>query len=286
MRRNGYTVVLMIVGACPSACSLFTDLRGFSEPSHGDAAPTSNDSGDAGVEDSSPSTTDGESDAPVTLPQDPYAKAVLADGPIAYFRLDDTSGSICRNEVANGAITCVFSDTGLTWNAPGFGGTSRGVHFDAMSGRIVVNGAMTFKGKEPYAIEMWVKHDGQRDVARNMDTLGGLSGTTLFISNEGTFRTESWVAGTHIFYVQSAQKPSSTKFTHVVFGYSDEAERDYMFIDGVEAGGTRVHPGEHVAPSSALEWGDFTGTVDEIAIYAKALTSARVDAHLAARPVL
>src|SRR4051812_9334389 len=84
-----------------SGCSLLLDTNGASEadePATVDAgADASPDAGAAGV----------------------YRSLVLSDGPVAYFRFEETSGATCKNEVPGSTVSCAYPASGIVRGGAG-----------------------------------------------------------------------------------------------------------------------------------------------------------------------
>jgi Concanavalin A-like lectin/glucanases superfamily len=218
-----------------------------------------------------------------------YRDAVLADGPIAYFRFDEMSGTSAKNEIAGSLVTAVYPASGVTLGAEGINASSRSVRLDLASAPVNVFNATSFVGEQPFTIEAWFLVDAAATKVQlftNMDNEGDGStrtGQWMLLSPSGVITTETWAAGAHIFFTKGPTQVPSGAWHHVVFLHSDALQKDVLYVNGGDGSGGRLGAGARVAATSPLSFKGFTGRVDEVAIYAKVLPPDRIAAHYAAR---
>jgi hypothetical protein len=269
------------------ACSLFTDTSGFSGGGNG---------ADASLSDGAPATLDASAgDAPYDGPADraeagggksAYESAVVADGPIAYFHFEETESAVCADQFAT--LSCVYSGAGIVHGVSGISGT--GVRLSTTSDAVVV----TPKSPDlslPYTIELWMQLDagsaspGQQ-LFRIEDFAPSRSGlrAELFMDTGG-FRTEMWSSGVHLTYTLASGPLTGSAWHHVVVGYDPKTQTDFTYVDGTASSGGNVALDASARPvvSKPLTFGAWTGSLDELAIYDKALPPDRIVAHFAAR---
>jgi hypothetical protein len=218
-------------------------------------------------------------------PTSGYRAVVLEDGPVAYWPLDETSGSIAHDASGNGNDG-VLAPSG-TWGAagiPGSGGTALSL---ADQGGVTIGDKFDFPGRVPFSLEAWVRpapapanwrvifdkiaRDGQGKPS---------SGTYLWVNNdiEYAVKLERWVNG--VGKQQAGMVPQKVpmdRFTHIVGTVNETGCA--VFIDGV-----RVHGFDHNADipdvSAPMLLGpNWVGELDELAIYDKELPAERVLAH-------
>jgi len=218
---------------------------------------------------------------------DPYAAAVLADQPLAYFRFAETTGAVAKNEVSGSAFTATYPVSGATRGAAGIRAGNAAIHFDDVNATLPVLGAMDFPGDAPFTIEFWIQIDNLTTSGRffeQMTTAGNKSGTWLGLwkSSANEVRSETWSAGTHIFYTLSASAPPQSQFLHIVLLHR-ATEWDHLYVNGAEGTGMRLAAGDRVAVSNPFQFVGFVGTLDEFAVYDKALTTTQIASHLAAQ---
>ncbi|WP_394837564.1 LamG domain-containing protein [Pendulispora rubella] len=218
---------------------------------------------------------------------DPYAQAVLADQPSAYWRFGETSGTTANDEMD--AYPGVY-ERGFTLGAPGIVAGNRAVHLDGQIGtRIVIGDALDCRSRGPCTLEAWVKWEGSSRgyiMSKNGEATG--NGYELFTYSPDT-NSVQW------FYSR-VTSGSSTAVT-----YTTPATRDYVYIvatfEGFEGTVGRLYlDGNEVANTTfgdsrvgsnatlvlggnSADSGAFQGTLDEVAIYDRVLSPDRIRAH-------
>jgi hypothetical protein len=284
---------LLVVGAAlalaaaPSACSLLTDLSGYSsgEPgaleggAGGDGAAADGASLDGALGDGAAAdgaSLDGGS---------AYAQAVLADSPLAYYPFDEAAGTVAHDVVGGKDAFVVSASLG----AKGRVGTA--VALDGASSRIELPaGAFVFAGRAPFSLEVWldpqtVDTTVRRVAHRGTPTAGG-GWELYFTSNYLQTKRSDGDGGTDSY--ASTDGPAAGLFAHVVMTYDGAQMR--LYVNGVlrsTANGSLNVPN---SPDARLVFGDLVqpayyklhGVLDEIAIYDHPLSAARIAAHLAA----
>lgn len=234
------------------------------------------------------STSPGSSGSPGVTPpgeggtaSDTYGAAVLADNPIAYYRFEESSGAP-KNEIAGSVVTAVVSGA-VTRGAEGISPSTHAVRLDDVTGQVNLIGAMPFSGNQPFAVEAWVELDGSQSgttyVFNNMNPEPNRVGQWMFVKDR-LLQTQTWNGAAHVFYAD-APLPPSLGWVHVV--YLHDGQDDFLYANASTNLNGRPTAGSRAAPSVALSWAGFTGRLDELAIYDKPLTLARIAAHYAAR---
>lgn len=253
-----------------------------------DAAPLDPD--DGGTSGSDGGGTDGGADR--TLTDDgssggsSYARAVLDDAPIAYFRLGEKSGN---------TVTAVGGGTIGTINNGGVLAQPGAILDDpdtclSLEGTGFVNlgqGSFDFDKRHAFALEVWIRPsatDGNYRMifAREIINAGNQIDTYGVFVRNSIVTFERYVSGTGIS-VTNGSAPAN-QWTHVVASY--DGDRLFLFVNGAEVENKadgRMQPSK---PTPLLV-GDgnaaaYLGLVDEIAIYDKALPAARARAHFKA----
>lgn len=226
-----------------------------------------------------------------------YSTAVLADGPLAYYRLEEASGSVMADSSGNGrtgtyAAVSAYRQVGALSAV-----TDYAVSLAGATGRLVSGGAAV-TDPNTFSLEMWIKtstNTGGKLIGFE-STRGATSPTFdrhLFMRPDG-----------RIVFEGGAGQPTTTplayndgRWHHVVLAARQHgAFQDVViYVDGAQkAGGstakTTFYSGWWRAGYGSLPTGtgypasaNFTGTLDEVAIYSTELTAARVLAHYAAR---
>jgi hypothetical protein len=214
----------------------------------------------------------------------PYRAAVLADGPIAYWRLGETQGPTAKDEVGSHDGTY---NGGCTWTTqgavPGNGALSLA---DNSNCEVDVGDAFQFENQLPFTVEAWASTTSQdnnccshiftHEVRRN----GPQAGYALLVDSPKTIFAER-VGGADVEDVPIA----TNRFVYVVLTYDGSAMK--LYVDG-DLGNTANNAAMtaamqvHAFIGSAGGENYFRGAIDEVAIYDKPLSADRIAAHLQA----
>lgn len=273
-----------------AACGLLVDTSGLSGPEAPGGAP--GDGGDAGPladasNDSLPFQdvgTDG-SDAGAL----DYRMTVLADGPVAYFRLAETSGTVAHDETTTHDGT--FSG-GVQLGQPGPGAGTLSARFPG-DGHVSADSVATLPSGTyaAYTIEAFVASEVPAGISGFVcaftDASGG-GGPAIFIVDT-TRKLRFAVRG----YSVDSTIALGASWHHVVV--TSAAGKASLYVDGVlDLDGLVASPTPARAAftigalASSADGGptftqQFYGRISDLAIYAHALTPERIAAHYAAR---
>jgi hypothetical protein len=209
---------------------------------------------------------------------------VMQDGPIAYFRFEEQSGTSCKNEVAESPVQCTYTTGPFTLGAPGISGSS--VNLGSTEARIDITIPSPLNGTTPFSVEAWVNvHGFGSSLVRNAvdSSTSTRTGQWVYWDTQKRIVTETWSEGTHLFYTTSSSPQPLGEFVHIVYMYSDTEEQDVLYVDGVRGVGERLSDKVPTQLKMSLVWGGFTGLLDEVALYRKVLSPERIAAHYAAR---
>jgi hypothetical protein len=277
-------VLFAFVGILPSVSCVGDDPDSGTSTPDGTAPDTSTSTTD-GASDASPDT--GGSDSPAEASVDAgslYANAVLSDQPIAYLRLGESAGPTAADEkklyhgTYSGAVT--FGQPGAL-----LGDGNTGVQLGT-SGFVELNDVLDLAGSV-FSIEAWVKPN-KLGVERGIVTKLGTTGYALILTAND--KVQLHVNNTGAEAIASNATVPLGSFTHVVGVW--DAQNAYIYFNGQQVGtvpvslkppDTNAHLGIGCLFSGSNQpFGFLDGTIDEVAIYDKALTQARVQAHYAA----
>jgi hypothetical protein len=248
-------------------------------PDAADAAATTNDAGDAA--NAADATEAGTASA--------YAAAVLADTPLAYWRLGEPSGSTtCVDQTGHGHNATVVGT--VTLGVPGAlaHDPNTAVQFDGTSGSIDAGNILDSPSPAAFSWEVWVKPTtigAFRDFFSRMtyNAAGNpISGTYMF-AWKGTGMNlgfERWVGAGAVLAIDT---PGLTvgAWAHLV-GTVDASGNGVLWINGAQAGTGGTSSNVPSTAAHIIFGGSLPCVLDEIAIYDHALSAQSVAAHWAA----
>ncbi len=238
-------------------------------------------------------------------PTAPYPVAVLADSPMAYFRLDESSGTTAYDYVGGNNATY----TNVLLAQPGYSPSEDpsevaaefGDYGSPANNNLAGNvpaylSFATNTGNAEFSVEAWVK----QYVSSADDGI-----VTLGYGGANQFSLDTGATGNCVrFGVRNAANVSSLAnssvlvydgYWHHVVGVCDEAGGHiYLYVDGVLAATSTITPGSGILSSSIpLSIGaresannnpvsydyQFIGEIDDVAIYNQALSATQVQNH-------
>jgi hypothetical protein len=218
-----------------------------------------------------------------------YRTEVIGDGPIAYWRFDETPGSTMAVDELD-----AYSGSyhGVTLGEPSAVGATCGpsVYLNG-TGYVSVEdaSALDFAGMQAFTVEAWVRQDnavGNQDVVSKYGGAGPFLGYSLAATSSAvTFRRFEDDPDA----AASSEGLPNGAWTHIVGVYDGTNQR--LYIDGIQAAidGSSMPMDGNASPlvlgckSLAPETGGcFMGGLDEVAIYSTALGADRIAAHFAA----
>lgn len=237
----------------------------------------------------------------------PYAEAVLADEPLAYWRMGKVNGNVVPDESGHANDLTLTGAGHFTVGVPGAIAGDTAVAFDGIGGAGVAAkpGELDFAGDASFTIECWAKAsiiDGgdyfQYLVShvQGSDPAKTENGFILYLRGFIPDATEPLRAAAEYSRPDAgatgllATHPGPAEWTH--YALVVDATKVTLFLNGVAAafgdrrGQLEPSPGvDFVVATSAREVGKrwFSGAMDEIAVYPSALSSARIAAHHALR---
>lgn len=277
----------MLSASAGSACSLFVDLDALQNG----GASSGTDGGstnDAASSDGS-SGTDASLDANVG-DAGSYSDLVLQGNPVAYWRFEETAGTAIADSSGNGHVGAIQG--GVKLGAKGIPAGSLGAAFDG-TGFVTFGDALDFAGSDAYSIEAWIHPDvvdtSYRDIVTKIvfqpdgSTFQGYA-FDFESANFNFFRCSDQVGPCS---TPTASPPVAGQFSHVVGTFDGATLR--LYVNGAMVGSvadTALLVDNPATLMIASEYGNpsgsyFSGVMDEIAVYDRALTDAEVSAHYA-----
>jgi concanavalin A-like lectin/glucanase superfamily protein/fibronectin type III domain protein/lysyl oxidase len=219
-----------------------------------------------------------------TPPPAGYASTVLADSPVSYWRLGETTGNAAdqrgvnpgtyTNSPTRGAASLLTSDT-----------VDKAVSLDGANDYVNVPSATSLNLSSPITLEAWIKPTTVPTSGNFASILSKAESYSLqFNGNRLEFTIIQF--GTR----QRLQAPAGAivagQTYHLVGTYDGTTRR--LYINGAQVA-TGTLTGGATSTTNSLRMGSWSGNeyyrgiLDEPAIYSTALSAARVQAHYAAR---
>jgi len=224
-----------------------------------------------------------------------YPGTVLADNPVAYWRLGEASGTTAVDEVGSNDGTYINSPTlGVTGAIAG--DTDTAVDFDG-SNEYVTAGDVLDPGLTDRTLEAWFKIASlPSSVAFVMSKAYAGGGAGRYTAGRidpttGICSARLEVSGSYVVVGSSASVVDG-EWHHLVAVFDRSANLD-LYLDGVlEASGdisaASATDFDTTWPFLIAAYADsdgvtpayfFPGTIDEVAVYDTALSPARIEAH-------
>ena len=247
--------------------------------------------------------------AVITDPAAPFPAQVLTDGPVAYYRLDEASGTTAYDYIGGNNATYTNVTLGMsgytsqdavnsdpTETAAGFGfsppndyagNVPNYLNFSAPSG-----------SNAEFSVEAWITQYDYQNNGNCIVELGYGGGGEQFVldtGNSGGLRFFVHNAAGAGANANSTNKLVNDGLWHHVVGVCDEAGGHiYVYLDGKQVGSAAITAGSGLLNSSepltigARESGNYSdtnydfqfyGSVDDVAVYNKALSAGQVQSH-------
>jgi hypothetical protein len=215
----------------------------------------------------------------------PYRDAVLADAPLAYWRLGERVGPDVLD--ASGNMRAGVYVNGVELGAPGAVGCGdTAATFDGTNQAVMADSSFLFGGSVPFSLEVWIDAPAVDAIAQVLgqmqDDVYVFDGYALFADDENT-----WFERAHDMVGESAYGPPlGIGYTHVVATFDGVTLQ--LWMNGVLTASvpspTQIpdHPQPFVLGRRYDAQYPFLGTIDELSLYDRALTSAEVLSHFAA----
>lgn len=205
-----------------------------------------------------------------------YRGVVLADGPVGYWRLGELSGSIAADALgfSPGTATAGARLGAVAGAVAGDGGAS----FDGKTSQVSVPDAARLRTGDVFSLEVWVRPS---KLAITHAILSKGASYLLYLDQNKVVLRQPNV-GTIVS--STASIADTALWHHVVVTKAHSAAK--VYLDGVDVSGS-VSQHTVTDGNGALAVGSgasrFTGGLDEVAVYGKALSAADVARHYASR---
>ena len=228
-----------------------------------------------------------------------YASTVFGDAPAVYYRLGDPSGTLAADSSGNGYRRATLSATGVTPDAAASLPNDPNAAMAFSAGQIQTPYVQT--NATAYSIEAWVKTTSTAswmEIATDRGVSGSYGKSLTLGLNNGAC---SGVAGAPFFALDSDNIFIGAQGTvaindgtwhHVAgvwsapSGVAVSPSQFTLYVDGSPTPVNLCSIGGASAPLTGLDGTrlgpNFTGSLDEVAIYPTALSQAQINAHISA----
>jgi hypothetical protein len=222
-----------------------------------------------------------------------YSSVVLADSPIRYYRLDESSGTVAhdlgsqaQNGTLHGGIT--LSQTGLLT-----GDSDTAMLLNGSTGYISLPTTGLPTGASAWSMECWIKFSsvpgaGNYPIACNLGNNtsghdaslyfdGDTQNLTLGFTGLTNISSSLTVTAGHIYYLAGTYDGTTGTF------YCYDATAGTSTTNSHAEALSLTYGSAYIGQVDGLpSWGWFPGVIDETAIYSGTLSSGRVAAHYTA----
>lgn len=220
-----------------------------------------------------------------------YSQAILADQPVAYYRLDEISGTAVNdssgnsyNGTINGAVT--MNQQGALVND-----SDAAMLFDGSTAYLSLSSALKTDGWTAFSLESWIKltnntFTGNPCVMANDYPNSDHDGFQLFLApasdgHAGYFAVANGTTTTQIQFGSGVLNANT--WIHLVATYNGSTIQ--VYVNGAQVGSGTFSGGVGTAayPISVAHYPNDSGylaaTVDEVAIYGYTLSQQQITAH-------
>jgi hypothetical protein len=228
-----------------------------------------------------PPATDTISYQPPPPPVSAYGKAINADGPVGWWRLGDSSGATAADQTGVDPGTYLGGVTlGRSSLVPT--DSNAAVAFDGKSGTVQIPSASLLNLGSAVTLEGWIKPTSLPASGSFTSILTKPESYSLQFNGPKLEFTIIQSGTRHRLQAASGAIVAGSAY-HVVGTYDGTTQR--LYINGVQVASAALS-GSASTTSSPLYIGSwdgggefFSGTIDEAAVYAKALSAAQVKNH-------
>lgn len=205
-----------------------------------------------------------------------YRAKLLADSPLAYWRMNEASGNLVDS--SGNSKTATAAGTAATYLAPSLvpNENDRSIRFADNTNRFDAGDDADFE-LQTFSVEAWVYRTGTTPSTQNIMSKWATDGWRFSLLNTGTFRFHLRFNALTADSILAANTPY-----HVVATVTPTTINLYVngVLDGTGAGATINYATETVmvGNDNNLATG-FVGILDEVAFYTTELTAVQVANH-------
>lgn len=240
-----------------------------------------------------------------------YSDAILADNPVAYYRLDEAPGSTVAVDATGNNNTGFYFGPNLTFNKPALiADTDTAVQFagsstsdaDQTGMQTPLSGLLSSTSQ--FSVECWVEVVSNASGSTNTAVIVGCgynesggnnpNGWNLYIDDLGKLHIVILDQADFGFHTVDTSTPLSAGAHHLVGTF--DGQNISLYIDGVNVGTTTLpsasplriglynicvgsNPQHNWSNTTAKDYHQFNGVIDEVALYSFPLTATQVHNH-------
>ena len=218
-----------------------------------------------------------------------YSASVLADSPLAYWRLGESSGTSAADSSGNNRTGSYLATPSLGLAGALTGDPSTAVGFDGSSEYVNVPYTAALNPAQ-FTVEAWAFVTGGQNTYRSLVTSrdfapGNARGYLIYAAANNTWQL--WT-GSGPWNVLEGPAVTLNQWTHLVATFDGTTAR--LYVNGVLADSAAVGYVQNTLRPLRIASGNtdgapnyfLPGRVDEVAVYGSALSAARVSAHFTA----
>jgi hypothetical protein len=216
-----------------------------------------------------------------------YAGAVLADHPVAYWRLGLASAASAVDETPNGNVGSF--NGGVTVGALGavVGDPDTAMTFNGVDAYVAMGDRLSFEGRAPFTVELWARptehHAYLGLVSKTDEDAGGFTRKGYHLYSQYQYVGAERNDGMTSQAVSVPKLPLSV-WSYVVMTYDGTTLSFYIdaTLKGSDATDVAMPPTNNTFAIGARNGGAhswFFGDIDEVAIYDYALAAPQIENH-------
>jgi len=217
-----------------------------------------------------------------------YNTTILADSPLVYFQLNETSGTTFANSGSLGGTSSAIGSGVTKGQINGIDGSNAIALDGGANAYFSFSQSASFMSDNIYSVEAWVKTTTGGVTKTIASYNPGSRGFTLGVnsSNRATFSISNNNGTFTVTASGSTNLLNDGNWHHLVGTVNSSTIT--IYVDGVSTQNTSATAGTYGITASlyagASGSGAFNGQIDEFAIYDGALTSTQVTTHYNANP--
>jgi hypothetical protein len=209
---------------------------------------------------------------------------VLADGPLAYWRLGESSGTTAVDSTGSGHTGTYLGGVALGVPAALVGNTDTAARFNGTNGMVQVPDSAALRLNGSWSIEFWAKQISYMNTYPGIlgkGTPNNQNGFGIWSDSNGAlwFMRNKKVSG-------SGNGALTTVYRYFVLTYDAPSQKMRWYVNGALATTTTASLATN-SGTQPFQLGQAAGLfgnndLDEVALYGTALSATRIAAHLAA----